>query len=221
MADFIPQNDAEFNLWQSSLVTQVQASATVWGISATDITAVVAQQTLWTPAFTKASNKQNRSSADVQAKDDARKAYETTLRKFVAQWLANNSKVANSDRERMGLTVKQTGHTPVSVPSTSPAGSIDFSVRLQHSIGYADEATPRSKAKPDGVHGCEVWVKIGGDAPKDTTELTFLATNTSTPYVAKFSATDSAKTVYYRLRWVNTRGQQGPWSSIISAMVVG
>jgi len=33
--------------------------------------------------------------------------------------------------------------------------------------------------------------------------------------------TQAGKTVYYWLRWVNTRGEAGPWSSVASAMVVG
>jgi len=221
MPDYIPQSDAEFNLWQASLITLVQANTTTWGILATDVTALVALQTTWATAFAKTSNKQNRTSADVQAKDDARTAYEKGLRKFIAQWLANNSKVSNSERERMGLTVKSGTHTPVGLPTTCPVGTIDFSVRLQHTINFVDEASPRSKAKPEGVHGCEIWAKKGGDAPKDASELTYLATDTHTPYVMAYEGADAGKIVYYWLRWINTKGQHGPWSSPISAMVVG
>lgn len=216
MADYIPHPDADFNLWQSSLVTIVQTNVAVWGILAADVTALVTQQTAWTAAFNKASNKQNRTSADVQAKDDARVIYEKALRKFVAQWLANNSKVPDSERERMGITVKAGTHTAAPMPSSSPVATIDFSVRLQHTINFTDEHTPRSKAKPDGVHGCEIWIKPDGAA-----DFTYLATDTSTPYVATFDLAQAGKTAHYRLRWVNTRGQQGPWSSIVSATVVG
>jgi hypothetical protein len=221
MPDYIPNSDAEFNIWQANLVEKVLANATAWGIPAEDIAIITAKQTVWTSCFSKASNKQNRTSADVQAKDDAREPYEKDLRKFVAQWLAHNTKVSNSDRERMGVTVKSTTHTPKPTPTTCPVGTIDFSVRMQHGIHYADEATPRSKAKPDGIHGCEVWMKLDGEAPKDSSELTFLATNTSSPYVATFDGSQVGKTAWYRLRWVNTRGEHGPWSSIISAIVVG
>lgn len=216
MADYIPQSDADFNIWQSSLITLVQANATTWGILATDVTALVALQITWNAAFGKAANKQNRTSADVQAKDDARAAYEKGLRKFVAQWLTNNSKIADSERERMNITVKSATHTPSPVPASSPVATIDFSVRLQHIINFADEHTPRSKAKPAGVHGCEIWMKVNGAA-----DFTYLATDTATPYIATFDIAQAGQTASYRLRWVNTRGQQGPWSSIVSATVVG
>jgi len=221
MADYIPHNDAEFNLWQTNLIEIVEPNGTAWGISSDDFTALVEKQDVWNAAFIKASNKQNRTSADVQAKTDARTTYEKSLRSFIAQWLASNSKVSNSDRERMGLTVKSGTRTPVQVPTTVPVGTVDFSVLRQHTISYSDEASPRSKAKPAGVHGCEIWMKIDGTSPIDASELSYVATDTSSPYTVNFEGKYAGKTVYYWLRWVNTRGEHGPWGSTISAMVAG
>ncbi|HEY5591222.1 MAG TPA: hypothetical protein VIK55_09415, partial [Paludibacter sp.] len=91
----------------------------------------------------------------------------------------------------------------------------------QHTINFSDEASPRSKAKPEGVHGCEIYMKLDGDAPKEVSEMTYVATDTATPYVLTFDGAKTGKTIYYWLRWVNTRGECGPWSSTMSAMVVG
>ena len=221
MNNFIPQNDAEFNVWQDNLAKEFTTGSTTWGIPEEDIAALVAVQTNWNTCYARANNKNNRTSADVQAKDDARAIYEKKLRSFIAQWLTNNTKVLDSDRERMGITVKSGTRTAVPKPITVPVGNVDFSVRLQHTIHFNDESTPKSKAKPEGVHGCEIWMKLGGEVPKNASELTFVATDTRTPFVKTFEGTDAGKTVYYWLRWVNTRGEQGPWSKAINAMVVG
>lgn len=221
MADYIPQNDAKMNLWQKNLVEIVESKVTEWGILDTDLALIKTKQAVWEPAFDKASNKQNRTAADVLAKDEAYDEYVAVLRPFVAQWLANNNKVTDADRARMGLTVKTGTRTATPIPSTSPVGSIDFSVRLQHAIHFSDEASPRSKAKPAGVHGCEIYMKTDGEAPKDASELTYVATDTATPYVVKFDGAKAGKMVYYWLRWVNTRGETGPWSFTINAMVMG
>ncbi len=221
MADYVPYADAEFDNWQEGLVKIVVPKVTDWGIPADGLATLQTLQGAWADAFSKASNKQNRTSADVQAKNDARQAYEKALRTFVSEWLAYNSKVADSDREQMGLTVRSDTRTPVAVPSTRPTATIDFSVRLQHTIHFADEATPRSKAKPAGVHGCEIWMKVDGEPPKDASELTYLATDTRTPYLATFDGAEAGKVIYYWLRWVNSRNQQGPWSSTLSSMVAG
>ena len=104
--------------------------------------------------------------------------------------------------------------------STSrPVATVDTSQRLRHIISFVDELTQTSRAKPAGMVGCEIWVKIGGSAPADPSELTYLATDTRSPYVAEFDGADAGKTAYYMLRWVNTRGERGPWSQTISGTI--
>jgi len=219
--DFIPRSDADFNLWQGTLVEYVALNLVSWGISEPDFAVIKSKQTEWVAAYAKASNKQNRTSADVQSKDDAHSGYEAAVRPFIAQWLANNSKVTDSDRTLMGLTVKSGTRTPVAKPTTSPLADIDFSVRKQHTINYYDQTAVRSKAKPAGVHGCEIYMKVDGEPPKDISELTYVGTCTATPYTINFDGAKAGKMVYYWLRWVNTRGECGPWSTTVSALVVG
>ena len=221
MSDYIPFGDLQFNLWQKNLMNIIREKLVQWEISSDKLSELETKESIWNIAFSKASNKQNRTAADVQAKKDARDDHETAIRGFVKEHLANNSKVTDSDRTRMGLTVKSGTRTLTPVPDTYPVGTVDFSVRLQHTINFNDESTPRSKAKPAGVHGCEIWVKVGGEAPKDASELTYLCTKTATPYVANYEGKIAGTTVHYWLRWVNTRGEQGPWSATISGMIVG
>ena len=219
-SDFIPRHDTEFNVWQGNLILLIDPNIATWGIAAADMTNLKAKQTVWTTSFVKASNKQNRSTADVRAKDDARESFEKMLRSFVAQWLANNNKVTDSDRDRMDITVKSGTRTPVAVPATSPIGKIDFSIRQQHTVHFVDSST-NGKAKPEGVHGCEIWIKTGGDAPKVDADFVYLGIDTKSPYTISFSVTDIGKVVYYRMRWINKRGQAGPWSNTVSAIVGG
>lgn len=64
-------------------------------------------------------------------------------------------------------------------------------------------------------------MKVDGEAPKDVSELIYVATNTASPYVVKFDGNMVGKTVYYWLRWVNMRGEAGPWSVAVSATIAG
>lgn len=221
MKDYVPKADADFDNWQSRLISDVKKNAKTWLISEEDMTPIYGLQLRWTDIFAITSNKQNRTSADVQLKKEVREDLEKAIRQMVRQWLANNSRVTDADRIRMGLTVKTGTRTPAAVPASSPMGIIDFSVRLQHSIEFFDEASAHSNAKPEGVHGCEIFVKIDGDAPKSVDEMTYLGTCTASPFVAKYDGTKSGKIAWYWLRWINSRGEAGPWSVAISAMIVG
>jgi hypothetical protein len=218
--DNIPDSDPEFDIWQENLVATVDSSGTGWSIPATAVTALKSKQTVWNAAYAKASILKTRSSADVQDKNDARTDYEKNLRSFISEYLAYNSKITNGDRDRLQIKVHSSQRTPVSVPVTHPVGEINISSNQRHIINYVDSDT-NAKGKPAGVHGCEIWKKVGGDTPVDDSEYTYLATVTSSPYIASYGISDISKRVYYRFRWVNTRGETGPWSTPISAIVGG
>jgi len=221
MPDYVPTTDAGFDTWQESVVSTSETHATEWGIPEATISSLRSKQTAWATAYGKASNKQNRTSADVTEKNDALDDYKKIIRGFVQQWLAVNPKVSDSDRTRMGLNIRSGSRTPIPVPDTYPIGTIDFSIRQQHTITFYDQTAAHSNAKPAGVHGCEIFMKADGEAPKNSDELVYLGTCTASPYVVKFDANKIGKTSYYLLRWVNTRGETGPWSTMISAMIVG
>ena len=55
--------------------------------------------------------------------------------------------------------------------------------------------------------------------PVVPSELTFLATDTRTPYVAAFEGSDANKLAHYMLRWEFTAGETGPWSETASATI--
>ena len=86
---------------------------------------------------------------------------------------------------------------------------------------FRDQDRPRSKAKPDGVVGCEIWVKIGGNPPADPSELHYLGSDTNAPYLAEYPGADAGKPAHYWLRWVNTRGEKGPWSDNVGGTIPG
>lgn len=221
MSDYIPRTDAGFNSWQNELATEVEANANVWGIPADAITELKGYKTPWDTAYTKAEIKSNRTSADVTAKNTALTAYQKFLRVFVTQWLSVNPKVTDADRTRMGLTIRSNSRTPVPAPESAPIGQVDFSVHQQHTITFYDQDAAHSNAKPEGVTGCEVFSKVDGEAPTSVDEMKYLGTCSASPFVAKYDASKAGKIAYYWLRWVNRKGEAGPWSTVVSGMILG
>jgi hypothetical protein len=57
------------------------------------------------------------------------------------------------------------------------------------------------------------------NAPTDPAALTFLTMTTRPSFRAEFKAGEGGKTAVYMARWVNTRGEKGPWSEITTATV--
>jgi hypothetical protein len=127
----------------------------------------------------------------------------------------------------LGITVpgESVGARSATLASVSrPVATVDTSARLRHVVRFVDEATPTSRAKPHGAMGCEIWVKVAaaGEAPpSDPSQLTFLALDTASPYVAEYDGDDAGKTAHYMLRWALAGGEMAPWSETASATIVG
>jgi hypothetical protein len=211
--NYIPRPDADFNVWQQNLIVNAQADCKTWLIPSTELDKVVALQSVWNTAYSKASNKQNRTAVDVKAKDDARSDYEGALRVFVAAWLAYNPNVSDIDRARIGISLHSDSHTPVGEPTTYPEASVDFSIHLQHTISFRD-AGATNNGKPDGVHACEIWSKMN-----DATEFSYVGLCTRSPYTVKYNDNMGGKYASYRLRWINPKGVQGPWGTVVTAII--
>jgi len=79
------------------------------------------------------------------------------------------------------------------------------------------------------VLGAEVWVKlVDADQPADSpiiaslgkpAALVFLTMTTKPTFRAEFKPGEGGKTAVYMARWVNTRGEEGPWSEVATATV--
>ena len=219
MADYIPAADGDFDAWQDNFITYATAHTADLGLDPLiDIPPLVAAQTTWTTDRAANTAAQAAAESARQAKDGARGGLEGVIRPLVAR-LQASPEVDDAEREALGITVRDTIPTRVEPPTTRPVISVDTSQRLRHTISFADEATPTRKAKPPGVRGAQIWVKIGDPAPVDPSELTFLATDTRTPYVADFDGADANKVAHYMLRWESTRGEPGPWSETASATI--
>jgi hypothetical protein len=75
------------------------------------------------------------------------------------------------------------------------------------------------KAKPKGQHGAQIRWMILTSPPENVDDLIHSAFDTNSPFTLEFGEADRGKTVYFCLRWENTRGEKGPWSEIVKAII--
>lgn len=216
--DWLPAADTDLTAWVQNFLTYAGANFAGLGLDAPDLAPLQARFAAWGPAYADHVAAQTTAQSARQHKDTARENIEAALRPLVGRIQATPA-VTDAQREALGITVRSTTRTAVGPPTTRPVATVDTSQRLRHTISFVDELTPTSRAKPDGVSGCEVWVKVGNPPPADLSELRYLATDTRTPYVAEFDGADAGKTAYYMLRWVSTRSEPGPWSQTVSGTI--
>jgi hypothetical protein len=222
MADYIPGTDAAFDTWQTQFATYLNANLAALGLIALDpdVTALNTARTDWQAKYPAHIAAQNAARTAAEAKDASRSAYKTVIRRL-AQRLQTSSAVDDSERAALGITVRDTEPTPIGPPTSRPVLEADTSQRLRIQLEFYDEGAVGTKAKPAGVRGCEIWVKVGDPPPVDLDDCRFLATDTGTPYLASFSGADAGKTAHFIGRWVSPRNEPGPLSETVSATIPG
>ena len=222
MADYIPRSDTEFQAWATNFISYASVHAVELGIDPAVMVTIGADYTDFVTKLADNVAAQQAAQAARQAKDGSRDTLESAIRQLVRQ-LQVSGEVDDSERAALGITIPDTVRTPSTGDiDTRPIGMVDTSQRLRHEIRFVDEATPTSRAKPAGVMGCEIWVKVSAQGempPADPSELSFVAMDTASPFVAEYDGADGGETAHYMLRWCKSGGEKGPWSETISATI--
>lgn len=233
MNDFIPERDTEFGTWLGQLAGQLakpgapqlpgnlgaclQATASAFGA---DLQAHV---------------EAHAAAASARHAKDASRSHGEALARQAARLLQADPTVTDAQRADLGLPIHDRTRTPISRPQTPPQASIDISNRFRHRIRFRDAGPPVRRARPKGTVGCEVWMYI--DAPSNGNgrvavqsdsgadhnapegmQMIALAT---APLTVEFTGEQAGHTAHYQLRWINRRGQAGPWSETLSAIIPG
>jgi len=220
MPDFIPAADEDFSVFANNFVNYVTTNAVNLGVQPATAAALSNGLLVWSDSLAAHDTAQIAATSARTTKDSARDAL-TIITRTTARSIQANPTVTDEVRALIGLPIRDDGRTRPPVPTTKPVAQIDTSRRLQHTIHWRDESIPNSKVKPGVVRGAEIWAFIGPTPPKDPTQAHFVALDTASPYLLEHNSADAGKLAHYLLRWVNTRGEPGPWSETISATIAG
>jgi len=220
-SNYIPRPDGDFAAFSNHYYDAVEKWWSINGFDDSELKPLKDALAEWNKDYPAHVSAQQKAEGARQAKDVSRAALERAVRP-ITNFVQGYTKTTDADRATIGITVRDTSRTPSPTPTTRPLVSVDPGTRLTHQLRLVDEGSPTRRGKPEGVAGAEVWVKLvdaGTPAPTDPAALSFL-TLTSRPTVrTEFKSADGGKTAVYMLRWVNTRGEKGPWSEICSATV--
>lgn len=211
-----PSREVDFNIYVLAVYVYLKANAERLRVSQEHLTLLTNIIDLWTVIFPQSQNLNTRTKDIVQNKDAAKKDLLQVLRLIYGD--IPQSILTIEDRNALHLEARNAARTPAPVPHSRPVCLVNTSNRLEHVISFSDESG--GHGKPVGVRGCQIYCKEG-EPVKDITELTFLVTDTKSPFVYQFPVSKAGKTIHYWLRWENTRGEVGPWSNVVTATVTG
>jgi hypothetical protein len=209
---YIPPADADFDNWANNFQMTIAASPATYGLASGDATAITNSFNLWHAAYTLLTNPATKTSPNVAAKD-VQKAASLIVFRGYAQIIQSNSGVSNTAKSAAGLTVRATGRTPIPAPATVPVLALVSQQPGLANLGYADTATPTSKAKPFGSIQLEIWIDVAPTGTPDVTNASYIGVETKSPFQFFTPAGALGKQTVIWCRWQTRRGLVGPWSA--------
>lgn len=218
MPDWIPSGDLPSMQFLVAQAAYVAANTSALGVPTARATLFTDAVNDFSAAMVEHDLKQDQARAATVAKDQA-KALAEQLAREVAGIVQGNPNVTDQQRLAGGWPVRDTTRTPVPPPSEAPVLTVDTGRRLQHVIRFGF-GEGRGRAKPAGVSGYGVWVKIGGETPPtDVTACTFVALSSKGTLTTTFPGTDGGKTAWYIAACLNAKGERGPLSETVAATI--
>ncbi len=218
--DFIPPLDGDFDEWAENFDTWLQEYGGEVGVSEEQLARSAELFAAWRAHYRALLPALTAYQGVVTAKTEAGKSYIALARGLVGM-IQSNPDTDDEQRRALKIPVHKTTRTAPRVPASVPVCQITPS-RLRHSLDFRDEHHMTRRAKPEGVRGCQIWIFIDAARALAATEagdFRYLAEATKTPFHHDFRGEEVGQTAHYQLRWINSRGETGPWSAVVSATI--
>jgi hypothetical protein len=215
--DYVPKSDDGLLHWAGNLIGYVIGHATAMGIDTGALTPLNPLFSAYQDALEQMADP-NHGALDTQRKNEARDALTTELRSFVMGFITYNPKVTDDDRREIGTPIHDKVRTPAPVPTSRPIIETAALDNRQVAVDLRELAGDK-RGKPDGVHGAEILYEIRDEPPVVAEDLRHSSFATKTQMVYTFTEAERGKKVYFAARWENARGEKGPWSDVISAII--
>ena len=200
----------------TQVITAMMPDPTIYFSTAAVVTALTATNTEFTTDVAAHVAAQAAARAATTTKQTQREVLEAAIRS-----IRNIAKAGGTKEAAMADLGIPSGGSVAPPNAAVPAGCVNTSERLRHTLSWTDAAALDNKRKPRGTMGCEIWLKLGGTPPIDEHECIFLTLDAYTPYLAEYGGADAGKMAHYMLRWRLRDGSVSAWGETISATITG
>jgi hypothetical protein len=217
--DYIPRKESDFAIWAQIFTGYLAPRVAQFNFPQEVMSKILTQFADYEEKFRIADDPSTHTPVAVQAKKTAHKLLEKTIREAVGEYLTRNHLLSDDDRIAMGLPVHKTTQTPAPIARDAPDAEADTSVVGRVNIYVFEKGHNHKRAKPAGQHGVEVVWSIRETPPTRWDELLHSVIDTKSPCTLSFENDQRGKTLYFAVRWENTRGEKGPWSVIQSTVI--
>ncbi|GAB6392621.1 MAG: hypothetical protein MdMp014T_1994 [Treponematales bacterium] len=218
MADWIPKQEGKLLMlqgrWAETLSDPVKQEAFGW--VAADCAAVTDKIAAFAAAkgvYNDVDSRENRI-----AKDAAKTESVAVMRDFANGSVRFNRRMSAGEKEFLGIRPRAVSPgrrpRPVSQPDADVRNTRNHFEHELRALNAEGNAT-----KPDDADGVVFAWQVGGERPASGADLPRSRAIRRASTVVCHSEADKGKTVWYAVCYQNSRGDRGPWSPVVEAVI--
>jgi hypothetical protein len=219
LAPYIPPKDADLLSFVNNFTTLIDAAPATYGLTPADAAIIDAAIAPFVADMDLVNSPSTKTAAVVSQKDTDKVNMLNVIRPYCQQ-ISNNPGVASTDKIALALNPKTSTPSPIVAPVSNPILNLLSQLPGVINLTYRDSLTsPTSKAKPYGVIACMLYGRQSDTPIVDPTLLIHQDTMTKSPF--QFTFPDPSlvgKTWYFAAVWQIRKGDQSPFSPILTAI---
>jgi hypothetical protein len=218
--NYVPTALAKYRLFSDHFVEVTLQKAVLWGITEPAAKKLKDGSDAWTTAQDEADNPETRTSITIEKARRLRKENTVNIRWMVNSYINPNvaGTITVEDRVDLGLHVKDTTMTHHPVPKSRPEVDVEPAGKFEQRVTALNPATNK-RAKPADAYGLRYAWQLGGEAPASPEDLPKSKFSRKTQERFSWDPSDQGKPVHYAAAYENSKGEQGPWSAVVSTVV--
>ncbi|MDR1414709.1 MAG: hypothetical protein LBI96_02770 [Odoribacteraceae bacterium] len=217
--DYIPRRYIGFLYWSENFVKNLELIAEEIHFPENVLNEIKALLKIYAEADVLATDPATRTKVTVRKRINARAALEKEIRQDVMEFIASNRLVNAEHKVELGLHNRKPTRELPPVADYPPGYRVSFPAIFDVMIDFYDSKSARHHRKAPGQHGVEIRWGLDAAGVVDADDLQHSSFDTRPPFLLRFPGQDQGKTLAFALRWENSRGEKGPWTSIARVTV--
>ena len=209
-----PTKDTDFDSYINQAIPYMGVEKVRLSITNPNVTAMNAKLADWNVLFPKTQDDTQRTTTLTGEKNDLREEIEDLLRAVYDD--IPESVLTTEDRDKLNLQERDDVPTDTEVPANPPDIELkETGVGFQrvHAQNFED---PDFDGRPDGVSHIRASWHMGDNPPANPRDFDKMKDFTTANFKVDFAPEDAGKMVHLAIRYIGHRGQEGPWSKVVS-----
>ena len=203
--------------WLKNFSSVLSAHTIEWGVPEQESSDLAAETAAYEKVYAAAKG-ENGTKALILEKNEKRDALKANVRSIKNRYVDYNVAVTGPNRERLGLPSRDKKHTPRPAPTSRPLLEVAPTNNRQHTVTAINQATGK-KTKPADAYGVRYMWEIRDTPPTNAEDLRYQVFRRKVSEVFNYNEEARGKQVFYVARYENAKGEAGPCSDIVKAII--